>query len=38
MGVMWSAWEEFEVSPEEVLHEGDDVVVELGWVQSRERG
>ncbi len=40
MEVIWSAWEEFEVSLDDVLHEGDDVVVvtELLHGRGRESG
>jgi ketosteroid isomerase-like protein len=37
MGVIRSAWEEFEVSLDEVLHEGDDVVVVAELLRGRGR-
>jgi ketosteroid isomerase-like protein len=38
MDVIWSAWEEFEVSLDEVLHDGDDVVVVAELLRGRGRG
>jgi len=38
MDVIRSAWEEFEVSLDEVLHDGDDVVVVAELLRGRGRG
>jgi ketosteroid isomerase-like protein len=38
MDVIRSAWEEFEVSLDEVLHDGDDVVVVAERLRGRGRG
>jgi ketosteroid isomerase-like protein len=37
MEIIWSAWKEFEVSMDEVLHEGDDVVVVAELLRGRGR-
>jgi len=38
MDIIRSAWEEFEVSLDEVLHDGDDVVVVAELLRGRGRG
>jgi ketosteroid isomerase-like protein len=38
MEVIWSAWEEFEVTLDEVLHDGEDVLVVAELLRGRGRG